>query len=366
MGVIKTNTFEPYIPSTYDKDKQSILYHNSHTPTDVLFLSENEYKSYNKLITNLLNKHVNTTLGKKVYLGKLSNLPRHKVKEFFIENKVNKTSRVDQSNTIVINKSHLVEFNKMFSSGTSFHLLKPTKIYTFESSQDNDFIIRNAKTYTNNYQKDILCTILINDNNKSKLTPKLVNFLNDKENYDGYYKNLYREKNIAELYFYLEYLLKNPNVNVIFDEDLMAPLNQEGFELDEEYLTTLDGMFESKSQDNINLALEMLSNVNIEKYSLTIALFLNKHKDKFAWGSGLSITQNNSFKSTLKYFKSKNINFESDWRSFSTNLYKLHKDNPENITIITDFVQQNINQYLKVFNPNDFMEIKLESLAFKG
>jgi hypothetical protein len=124
-------------------------------------------------------------------------------------------------------------------------------------------------------------------------------------------------------------------------------------------------MFESKSQDNINLALEMLSNVNIEKYSLTIALFLNKHKNIFAWGSGLSLTQNNSFKSTIKYFKSKNINFESDWRFFSTNLYKLHKDNPENITIITDFVQQNINQYLKEYNPKDFMEIKLESLAFR-
>jgi len=365
MGAIKANTFEPYIPSAYDGNPNFILYHNSYASTDILLLTKNEYKLYNELVTKLLNKPVDTTLGKKVYLGKLSNLPRHKMKDFFTENKVSKTSKVDQSTTIVINKSHLIDFNKMFNSGTSFHLLKPTKIYTFESSQDNDFITRHAKTYSK-FQDNLPHIILVNDNNKSKLTPKLVNFLNDKENYDGYYKNLYREKNIAELYFYLEYLLKNPNVNVVFDEDLMAPLNQEGFELDEEYLTTLDGMFESKSQDNINLALEMLSNVNIEKHSLTIALFLNKHKNIFSWGSGLSITNNNSFKSTIKYFKSKNINFESDWRSFSTNLYKLHKDNPENITIITDFVQQNINQYLKVFNPNDFMEIKLESLAFKG
>ena len=110
----------------------------------------------------------------------------------------------------------------------------------------------------------------------------------------------------------------------------------------------------------------MLSNVNIEKNSLTIALFLNKHKNTFSWGSGLSITKNNSFKSTLKYFKSKNINFDHDWRSFSANLYKLHKNNPKNLEIINNFIQQNINQYLKEFNPNQYLEVKLESLALKG
>jgi len=207
---------------------------------------------------------------------------------------------------------------------------------------------------------------MIREDNKNKITPKLLNFLQNRESEDLLYKSLYREKNLVEVYNYLEYILKNPNVRVIFDENLMDPLNEDGFELDEEYLTTLDGMFESKSQDNINLALEMLSNVNIEKNSLTIALFLNKHKNTFSWGSGLSITKNNSFKSTLKYFKSKNINFDHDWRSFSANLYKLHKNNPKNLEIINNFIQQNINQYLKEFNPNQYLEIKLESLALKG
>jgi hypothetical protein len=124
-------------------------------------------------------------------------------------------------------------------------------------------------------------------------------------------------------------------------------------------------MFNSKSQDNINLALEMLSNVNIEKYLLIIALFLNKHKNKFSWGSGLSINNNSSFKSTLKYLESKNIIWNNDWRCFSTNLYKLYQNNPENIAIIRNFIQQNINQYLKESNSEDFIEIELESLIIK-
>jgi len=370
MSIVKSSIFEPYIPSSYDKieHQNNFLYHSyNHSKEGDIYFTERESKEYEKLINSLFNQKVNTTLNGKIYLGKLSSLPRHKIKDYFKENKVSKTSRLDQSDTIILNKEHLVEFNKMFESGSSWYRLKPCKIYRFNSEHDKEYIENYSKSYYNgSIIHDEPFTIMIREDNKNKVTPKLVNFLQGKESEDLFYKSLYREKNLVEVHNYLEYILKNPNVKVIFDENLMDPLNEDGFELDEEYLTTLDGMFESKSQDNINLALEMLSNVNIEKNSLTIALFLNKHKNIFSWGSGLSITKNNSFKSTLKYFKSKNIKFESDWRSFSANLYKLHKDNPKNLEIINEFIQQNINQYLKEFNPNQYLEIKLESLALKG
>lgn len=370
MSIVKSSIFEPYIPSSYDKieHQNNFLYHSyNHSKEGDIYFTEKESKEYEKLINSLLNQKVNTTLNGKIYLGKLSSLPRHKIKDYFKENKVSKTSRLDQSDTIILNKEHLVEFNKMFESGSSWYRLKPCKIYRFDSEHDKEYIENYSKSYYNeSIIHDEPFTIMIREDNKNKITPKLVNFLQGEKSEDVFYKNLYREKNLVEVHNYLEYILKNPNVKVIFDENIMDPLNEDGFELDEEYLTTLDGMFESKSQDNINLALEMLSNVNIEKNSLTIALFLNKHRSKFSWGSGLSITKNNSFKSTLKYFKSKDINLDADWRSFSANLYKLHKDNPKNLEIITEFIQQNINQYLKEYNPNNYLEVKLESLALKG
>ena len=371
MSIVKSSIFEPYIPSSYDKveHQKCFLYHNTRdNGNGNIFFTENEKKNYEKLINSLLNQKIDTTLTGKVYLGKLSSLPRHKIKDYFKENKVSKTSRLDQSDTIILNKEHLVEFNKMFESASSWYRLKPCKIYRFDSEQNKNYIESVSKSYY--YFSKIISKnpfiIMVTEENKSRITPKFVNFLQDKKSEDIFYKSLYREKNLVEVHNYLEYILKNPNVKVIFDENIMDPLNEDGFELDEEYLTTLDGMFESKSQDNINLALEMLSNVNIEKNSLIIALFLNKHRSKFSWGSGLSITKNNSFKSTLKYFKSKDINLEADWRSFSANLYKLHKDNPKNLEIINEFIQQNINQYLKEFNPNNYLEVKLESLALRS
>jgi hypothetical protein len=369
MSIVKSSIFEPYIPSNYDKERHVIMRHNNHYGTEGnIFFTKEEYKKYKDLVNSLLNQKVDTTLTGKIYLGKLSSLPRHKIKDYFKENKVSKTSRLDQSDTIILNKEHLVEFNKMFESASSWYRLKPCKVYRFDSEHDKEYIENHSKSYYN--QKinfDDLFIVLIRKDNKNKVTPKLVNFLQGKKSEDLFYKSLYREKNLVEVHNYLEYILKNPNVKIIFDENIMDPLNEDGFELDEEYLTTLDGMFESKSQDNINLALEMLSNVNIEKNSLTIALFLNKHKSKFSWGTGLSITKNNSFKSTLKYFKSKDINLDADWRSFSANLYKLHKDNPKNLDIIKDFTLQNINMYLKQFSSDGkgFIELTSFDLALR-
>jgi len=374
MSIVKASIFEPYLPSSYDKPEHqnSFLYHSyNHSNEGDIFFTEKESKEYKKLIDSLLNQKIDTTLTGKIYLGKLSSLPRHKIKDYFKENNVSKTSRLDQSDTIILNKEHLVEFDRMFESASSWYKLKPCKVYKFDSEHDKEYIENYSKSY---YSGNIIFEnsfiVMIREDNKNKITPKLVNFLQGKKSEDLLYKSLYREKNLVEVYNYLEYILKNPNVKVIFDENIMEPLNKDGFELDEEYLNTLDSMFESKLQENINLALEMLSNVNIEKYSLTIALFLNKHKDKFSWGSGLSINTNSSFKSTLKYLESKNIIWYGDWRSFSTNLYKFHKDNLENVEIINDFIKQNINLYLKeIYNNNNhesFIELTDYSLAIKN
>ena len=359
MSIIKASLFKPYIDSNPNLFLSCNIYNEEN-----IFFTPQESKNYENLVNSLLNQKVDTLLTGKVYLGKLSSLPRHKIKDYFKENKITKTSRLDQSDTIILNKEYLIEFNQIFNSDYSWQQLKPCKAYTFTAEQDKDYLRSISKTWRSNFDQFHPFIILIEEDDKP--TSKLINFLQNKKPEDLLYKTLYRGKNLVEVHNYLEYILKNPNVKVVFDEDIMNPLNEEGFELDEEYLTTLDGMFESKLQDNINLALEMLSNVNIEKNSLTIALFLNKHKSKFSWGSGLSITKNNSFKSTLKYFKSKDINLDADWRSFSANLYKLHKDNPKNIEIINEFIQQNLNQYLKEYNPNNYLEVKLESLALRS
>jgi len=356
MGIIKIQKLEPY---NYSGSNKSLMY-RSYYGDSIMGFNKDKYETYKEFIKNLLNKSSKIKFGKKVYLGKLSNLPRHKIKEYFQSNKLKKTSKLEQSDTIVFNKQHLQELNDIFNSYNTYNELSLKKVYFFEL-KDNKYLIDNCHSWGDKLNDKLPSCLIINQG--EILNNTLTSFLQNKTPETLYVKDLYRENNIIEIFSYIEYIFKNPHVNIIFDEDLIGVINEDGFELDDDYLSTLDSMFESKSQDNINLALEMLSNVNIEKYSLTIALFLNKHIKKFSWGSGLSIKHNSSFKSILKYFESKNINFEDDWRIFSKNLYILHKDNPEDLKIIGEFIHQNINNYLKWGNCKNYLHIDSFNLS---
>lgn len=334
----------------------------------VITIKKDEFDEYYNFIDGLLKKQPSTNLNGKVYLGKLSDLPRHKVKDYFQNNNTKKTSRLEQSETIILNKKYLSEFVSNFKSKyDNYGAFSLKDIYSIENTDDKKILL--DKYYSKwrkieNLSNPFLVGINEIDRNNG-IPPNLKKFLSDKPCESLYVKSLYKENSLIELVYILNYIKSNPHVNLIFDEDFLLTLNEDGFELDEDYLNTLDNMFASKSQDNINLALEMLSNINIEKHSLTIALLLNKHNRVFSWGSGLSLNNNRSFKSILKYFESKNISFGSDWRSFIINLYKLHKDNPENVKIIQEFTRQNINEYLKAVYGSNNQFIELNSNDFK-
>jgi hypothetical protein len=158
--------------------------------------------------------------------------------------------------------------------------------------------------------------------------------------------DLYRNKTIESMIGLLDFLKNNPNVNIIFDEDIMEVLNSDGIELDNEYIDTLNSMFESGQTDNIKLAVEMLSNVNLEKDSLTIALILNKYQHLFTHGSGVNPSSMSSFKSIDKYYRSRGINWKSDWRIFAGGLYSNYKNIPEHKLTIEKFILDNINAFL--------------------
>ena len=95
--------------------------------------------------------------------------------------------------------------------------------------------------------------------------------------------------------------------------------------------------------DNIKLAIEMLSNVNLEKHGLTIALLLNRWKDRMSWGQGNTYSQ--AFKTLDRYFRNKGIDWKKDFRSLGADLYNNYKKE-EDREIISRFVIDNLNKYL--------------------
>jgi hypothetical protein len=337
--------------------KATQIYQNSNIKIDCFWSHDNDFivledkTEYENLIEKLLNQSPNVNLGEKVYFGKLSNIPRHRIKEYFENSTSKKTSRIEQANTIILSREHLINFKKdlkrlelresLFLEKTPELLEYITKNVTSEwiYKRITPCFTNDSKLFLINYYKN---TNLIND-----LVPNFKRIINTTLIKPRYIESLYRNTYTKEILNYLDLALKNPSLNILFDEDFLTDLNADGIELDNDYLTTLSSMFESREQANINLALEMLSNVNIETNYFTIALLLNRYQNLFSWGSGLSMTKNKSFKSIEKYLQDKGINYQADWRSFNAALYKNCQNDPEKTEIIIHSVLENLNKYMK-------------------
>lgn len=353
-------------------NKLSYQYWNG--TSNIILFTEQERNNYLTFLSSLINQPKNFNLKGKTYTGKLSDVPRHKLKEYFEQNNGKKTSRVEQCDNIIINKSYI---NQLYKSVKKTTL---ESVFKIDQTPENYKILKelvpdHAKTgysaRNNSFPKDR--TKFLDEDNffihndfylNNAIDPNLKNFISKQVSLEVYeFHNSYGGNEI-ETYQLLEYVFKNPNINIIFDNDILEELNSDGIELDKDYLKTLDSMFDSKDQDNIDMALEMLSNVNIEKDSLKIALLLNKHIDKFNWGSGKSINNHRSFKSIIKYYNTKNINFREDWVKFSLSLYKVHQNDEESKEIITDYVKDKINIMLSI-DPNSLILSEI-SLALKS
>jgi hypothetical protein len=348
------------------------IYQDSHSRIDTTWQGVTDYliledkTKYENLIERLLNQSPNTNLGDKVYLGKLSNIPRHRIKEYFENSTSKKTSRIEQANTIIFSREYLIKFKnilKKLELKESLSLEKTQILQDYISKNSNEWSYSKIAPVFNNDIPLFLISYYKNTDLTNNLIPNFKRIVDTTKIKTQYVEALYRDNYIKEVLTYLDLVLQNSSINILFDEDFLTDLNADGIELDNDYLATLSSMFESRDQANINLALEMLSNVNIENNYFTIALLLNKYQNLFVWGSGLSMTQNKSFKSIEKFLKDKGINYQADWRSFNAALYKNVQNDPEKTEIIVRSVLENLNKYMKEGNGEglNLTSIKLAS-----
>jgi hypothetical protein len=312
---------------------------------DKSFYDKETLEDYKSKINAILNNSGNGELGKVLYVGKGSNVPRHKVKIFVEENKIRKTSIIEHSDTVFFDKKTINDVYKWLKC-------KEVKVAIVPFAQEllNSITMINGLANQTNYLKFYTDSF----NNKSNLVIYYDEFNNYPLNFqqalgnldwkDLYEQDAYRTKNIQDIFNTLLYYFKNPHGNIIWDDTILEKFNSDGIDLDDDYISTLDSMFSSGEPDNVRLAIEMMSNVNLEKSGLTIALLLNKHKNAMNWGNGNTGSQ--AYKTLDRYFKNKGIDWKYDFRVFSAGLYKNYSHNEEAKKTIEYFVLGNINDYL--------------------
>ncbi len=336
------------------------------------YYPESEYEEIHQKIDSIyLNEGKGYLVGS-IYVGKGSNIPRHKIKEFFKENNLKKTSLIESSDTVVFDKQAIKSLKDWFD-------LRMEEVYIVPFTQElYDLLKEEIKGYEKSHSGQswsknhvmefyrfldrhfkLGSTVLIDKESYNNLNRGLKSLLKDIKPQNYYTQYSYRTKNINDLWETTQYYLTNPHGNIIWDDVLLDSLNSDGLDMDNNYIDVLYSMFDSKEPENIQLALEMLSNVNLEKYGLTVALLLNKYKMMFEWGNGN--TGGQALKTLSLYFKNKGIEWKKDYRTFSTGLLNFYKNDEESTKIIKKFFIDSLNDYLNL--DKDF-NIQLSDINF--
>lgn len=339
---------------------------------DNFFMNESNYKRI-KTLLDFINqpKKLSFKKGASIYASQVSDIPRFKLKEFIKDNDLRKTTKVNQSDYIIINQGYLNELTKKLE-------LKPLRFIKEDYMEAN--IVPKPKMSASWLDKEQWNLF------KSAKDKNLVGLIKTPEDYfqevlqkypnnraeiednthitHGVHLDFYRENKFNVLLAILEDNEKrilNGDTKVIFDEELFAELNKEGIELDDEYLTILKDMLFSKDEDNIRLGFEMMSNLVInDKTILSLAFILNTlYNDHYFRPSKYTQT-NSNLKSLLKLFKTKDIRWDSNWKTFGMGLRNNFKTGEE-AKIVKQFLLENIN---KEFNLNFSASEALVDIVF--
>lgn len=321
-----------------------VSYYNGNSNT---FHTEDELEDYKIKINTILNNKGDGKIGKTIYVGKGSNVPRHKIKAFTEENKIKKTTIMSNAETIIFDRKAIKDVYDWFNNCKEVKVaIVPFTKNLFDSIIKTNSLA-NQTTYSHHYDKSFRkkgdVVIYYEEYSNYPLDFKQELGILDWKDY--YEQNTYRTKNIEDIFDTVLCYLKNPHGNIIWDDIILEKLNSDGIDLDDDYVNTLDSMFASKEPDNVRLAVEMMSNVNLEKFGLTVALLLNKYNQAMSWGNGNTTSQ--AYKTLDRYFKNKGIDWKRDFRAFSTGLYKNYSNDQYSKDIIEKFVLQNINNFLK-------------------
>jgi hypothetical protein len=369
----KKNMLENYLK--VDRSGNYLTPHTTAGYSTRNYYSEEEYTEIQEKLNLIYSNEGKGYLVGSIYVGKGSNIPRHKIKEFFKENNLKKTSLIESSDTVIFDKQSIKTLKDWFD-------LKIEKIYIIPFTQElYNLLKEDVEGYIKSYgsrsswsqnqrtQFYILLEQNFNLGNNIVIDEDTFNTFSLDKKYKQIFKNIepqnyypqmaYRTKNVSELWETIEYYLTNPHGNIIWDDVLLDSLNSDGLDMDDNYIDVLYSMFDSKETENIQLALEMLSNVNLEKHGLTVALLLNKYKMTFEWGNGNTGSQ--ALKTLTLYFKNKGIEWKKDYRTFSTGLFNFYKNDEESTKIIKKFFIDSLNNYLDL--DKDF-NIQLSDINF--
>lgn len=322
--------------------------YNSYYHSNDEFFNDNEVLKLKKLFKKIENS--NNTIDKNdiIYTGQLSDIPRFKLKEFINEYSLKRTSKIEFCNCIIISRKVIQECLNQFQYKHIYFVNKNVANEIIESFKKEKVPSKNINLDKYFYVEDI-----------KNLSPKHQNNITYES---GFIVSMYRNNKLNHFYTILNTLLNNPNIKIIFDEDLFTSLNKDCIELTDEYESVLREMLFSKDKSNLKLAIEMIANLTMNSLTiLKLAFLLNEFHQSNPKGEITQYSQTNrNLKTLLNIFKSKSIFWSNeDWKTFASGMKK-NCTTKEEDEIVKKFIINNLNNEF-----NSTIEgLKIEDIKF--
>ena len=377
--MIKNSTLKTSIitQASYNSSNDSITYNywGKSFYFDSLQISKLKLK-----ISQLLENSNTINSSDLIYTNSSSDIPRFKLKEFMKEKGISRTSRVEQSTCILLSKKLLQELKEMdilFDNKETIYFVSEelANILYNKWSNDNNYY-RKPEKPSSNVDKWLYLPKYYLEPAASRNKSYVTDLVNSKK-YGKYVSTHFtkeevhiidhRSKKWVDLLDIVNFLYENPNIKVVFDEDLFKDLNKEGMVLDSDIESTLKDMIYSKDKDNIKLGLEMISNLEVNDYtlykmSLLFNNFINMGNDRINRNNRAQITQlantNRNLKTLLNTFKSKDIYWDRDWKMFASGLIKNFRGTEHEILIKEYFIDKLNNEFKSLSG------VKIEDIKF--
>ena len=311
------------------------------------------YEPLVKLATELVKDKSQKPTGK-VYVATTCKIPRDKIKSYFTENNLTKTTRTYLADTVLIDLESIdkvfVTFNKQGWGGwengymvSSEDILKYKTLFTDPyGSRGNDWYANYQKTHSEVFE--------------GKHDVFIKKSFNNEVDDNSYILSVFPEAKPVSILGYptgdllktlevLTFLKNNPTVKVVFDTTLNEGMTNEGIEMDDEIEKQVVQMLKSTDINDTKMAIEICSNFDLEKSLFRIAFMFNKYKHRFV-GKQSMLTKT-SYKQIDAYIRSKGISWMGDRDTFLSDMFILYKDDEKIAPIIKRHIQDYLQSQLK-------------------
>lgn len=338
------NTYATYSIRNYNND---IIIYDSSSQTKDPYKFKSNFAPLVEFAGELLKDKSQKPHGN-VYTATTCKIPRDKMKVYFQENNLKKTTRTYLADTVLIDLESLD---------------KVLRIFPKQHSWTKGFMIPSEDVVKNSHLFDI-------DHNRNNSWSQPYFTIHDQvlkgehdvfiKTYDDraaqIVKSSFPEAEEIEILNYptgdvlktlelLTFLKSHPNVTIVFDTVINETMTNDGIEMDEEIEQQLMQMLKSKDINDTKMAIEIMSNFDLEKSLFRIANMMNIYKHRFMGKQ--SMLAKTSYKQIDTYIRSKGIGWTNDRNLFLSSLFDLYKNDEKVAPLLKNYIQSYLQFLLR-------------------